>query len=39
MLSILYIEQSNKTEIIVTADDNLQKYHYNSRKWRTYYIL
>jgi hypothetical protein len=36
----LIIEQSNKTEIIVTADDNLQKkYHYNSRKWRTYYIL
>jgi hypothetical protein len=34
----LIIEQSNKTEIIV-ADDNLQKYHYNSRKWRTYYIL
>jgi hypothetical protein len=36
----LIIEQSNKTEIIVTADDNLQKkYHYNSKKWRTYYIL
>jgi hypothetical protein len=35
----LIIEQSNKTEIIVQADDNLQKYHYNSRKWRTYYIL
>jgi hypothetical protein len=34
----LIIEQSNKTEIIVTADDNLKKYHYNSKK-RTYYIL
>jgi uncharacterized protein YaiI (UPF0178 family) len=35
----LIIEQSNKTEIIVTADDNLQKNTLQSRKWRTYYIL
>jgi hypothetical protein len=32
----LIIEQSNKTEIIVRADDNLQN-HYNSRKWYLLY--
>jgi hypothetical protein len=35
----LIIEQSNKTEIILQLMIIYKKYHYNSKKWRTYYIL